>query len=101
MALVERVRLLQEELVALVNEQTGRTLFVLTVVTVLALPLTIVPGFFGMNVGGLPFRDHPHGFWMVVGRRRLGGRVRGLLRARPARPLTAPVMQFWDKLSNP
>ena len=65
-ALVERVRLLQEELVALVNEQTGRTLFVLTVVTVLALPLTIVPGFFGMNVGGLPFRDHPHGFWMVV-----------------------------------
>lgn len=65
-ALVERVRLLQEELVALVNEQTGRTLFVLTVVTVLALPLTIVPGFFGMNVGGLPFRDHPQGFWLVV-----------------------------------
>ena len=65
-ALVERVRLLQEELVALVNEQTGRTLFVLTVVTVLALPLTIVPGFFGMNVGGLPFSDHPQGFWMVV-----------------------------------
>jgi zinc transporter len=54
-ALVERVRLLQEELVNLVNEQTNRTLFILTVVTVLALPLTIIPGLLGMNVGGLPF----------------------------------------------
>jgi zinc transporter len=65
-ALVERVRLLQEELVALVNEQTGRTLFVLTVVTVLALPMTIIPGFFGMNVGGVPFSGHGGGFWLVV-----------------------------------
>ena len=51
-ALVERIRLLQEELVALINEQTSQTLFVLTVVTVLALPLTIIPGMFGMNVHG-------------------------------------------------
>jgi zinc transporter len=65
-ALVERVRLLQEELVALVNEQTSRTLFVLTVVTVLALPMTIIPGFFGMNVGGVPFSNHSRGFWLVV-----------------------------------
>src|SRR5437867_4035941 len=35
-ALVERVKQLQEELAALVNEQTNRTLFVLTLVTVLA-----------------------------------------------------------------
>jgi len=65
-ALVERIRLLQEELVALINEQTNQMLFVLTVVTVLALPLTIVPGLFGMNVGGVPFRDHSGGFWMVT-----------------------------------
>lgn len=66
-ALVERVRLLQEELIALVNEQTGRTLFVLTIVTVLALPMTIIPGLFGMNVGGVPFSHSPGGFWLVVG----------------------------------
>jgi zinc transporter len=66
-ALVERVRLLQEELVALVNEQTNRTLFVLTVVTVLALPLTIIPGLFGMNIGGVPLREHEGGFWIVLG----------------------------------
>jgi len=65
-ALVERVRLLQEELVALVNEQTNRTLFVLTIVTVLALPMTIIPGLFGMNVGGIPLSGHPAGFWVVI-----------------------------------
>jgi zinc transporter len=66
-ALVERVRLLQEELTAHLNEQTNRTLFVLTAVTVLTLPMVIIPGLFGMNVGGVPFKDHPGGFWAVVG----------------------------------
>jgi zinc transporter len=64
---VERVRLLQEELSAHLNEQTNRTLFVLTVATVLTLPMVIIPGLFGMNVGGVPFKDHPAGFWVVVG----------------------------------
>ena len=65
-ALVERVKLIQEELVALINEQTNRTLFVLTVVTVLALPINLVAGLFGMNVGGLPLAEHRHGFLIVV-----------------------------------
>jgi zinc transporter len=65
-ALVERIRLLQEELFALVNEETNRTLFVLTIVTVLALPLTIIPGLLGMNVGGVPMRENEAAFWLVV-----------------------------------
>jgi zinc transporter len=65
-ALVERIRLLQEELTALLNERTNQTLFILTVVTVLALPLMIIPGFFGMNVRGIPFDERPGGFWIVV-----------------------------------
>jgi len=65
-AAVERIRRLQEELVALINEQTNQTLFVLTVVTVLALPLTIIPGIFGMNVRGIPFSEHDAGFWLVL-----------------------------------
>ena len=65
-ALVERVKLIQEEQVALVNEQTGRTLFVLTVVTVLALPVNMIAGLFGMNVGGIPLAEHRHGFALVV-----------------------------------
>jgi zinc transporter len=65
-ALVERVKLLQEELGALINEQTNRILFVLTVVTVLALPFNIVASLFGMNVGGIPLAQHGHGFAVIV-----------------------------------
>src|SRR6266403_1357093 len=65
-ALVERVKQLQEELAAVVNEQTNRTLFVLTLVTVLALPINLVAGLFGMNVGGIPLAQHPYGFFLVV-----------------------------------
>ena len=64
--LVERIKLLQEEIAALVNEDTSRTLFILTVVTVLALPINLIAGLFGMNVGGIPFAGHPHGFFLVV-----------------------------------
>jgi zinc transporter len=63
---VERVKILQEELAALLTERTNRTLFILTVVTVLALPFNVIGGLFGMNVGGIPFADHPGGFWVVV-----------------------------------
>ena len=66
-ALVERVELLQQELAAQVNEQTNRTLFVLTAVTVLALPINMVAGLFGMNVGGIPFAGRAHGFFFIAG----------------------------------
>jgi zinc transporter len=66
-ALTERLKLLQEELTATVEEQTNRTLFILTLVTVLALPVNVVAGLLGMNVGGIPFQQHIHGFAVVVG----------------------------------
>jgi zinc transporter len=65
-ALGERVKILQEELAALIGERSNRTLFVLTVVTVLALPFNVIGGLFGMNVGGIPFADSPAGFWLIV-----------------------------------
>jgi zinc transporter len=65
-ALQERIKLLQEEIADNVNEDNNRSLFVLTVVTVLALPINIVAGLFGMNVGGIPLAGHKHGFWVVV-----------------------------------
>ncbi len=65
-ALVERVKLLQEEMGATVNEQTNKTLFVLTMVTVLALPINLISGMFGMNVGGIPLAGSPHGFLVII-----------------------------------
>jgi zinc transporter len=65
-ALQERIKLLQEELAAHVNEQNNQSLYVLTIVTVLALPINIVAGLLGMNVGGIPLAQHEDGFWIVV-----------------------------------
>jgi zinc transporter len=65
-ALQERIKLVQEEMAAQVSEQTNRSLFTLTMVTVLALPINITTGFFGMNVGGVPFAQSSQGFLTVV-----------------------------------
>jgi zinc transporter len=65
--LIERIKLLQEEVIARLEEQNNRTLFTLTLVTVLALPINIVAGLFGMNVGGVPLAENHHGFWVMVG----------------------------------
>ena len=54
------------ELSAFVNERSGRVLFVLTLVTVLALPINLVAGLLGMNVGGIPFAESASGFAIIV-----------------------------------
>jgi len=64
--LQERIKLLQEEIAALVGEQTNKSVFTLTVVTVLALPINLVAGLLGMNVGGIPLAQSEHGFLQVV-----------------------------------
>lgn len=65
-ALQERIKLVQEEIAAQVSEQTNRSLFTLTMVTVLALPINITTGFFGMNVGGIPLAESRFGFITLV-----------------------------------
>ena len=65
-ALQERIKLLQEEMAAQVGEQTNRSVFTLTVVTVLALPINIIAGLLGMNVGGIPLAENAHGFFIIA-----------------------------------
>jgi len=65
-ALQERIKLLQEEMAAQVGEQTNRSVFTLTVVTVLALPINIIAGLLGMNVGGIPLAEDAHGFLIIA-----------------------------------
>jgi zinc transporter len=62
----ERARLLQEEIAGRVGEATGRTLLLLSVVTTVLLPLTLIASLFGMNVE-LPWAHHPHAFWWILG----------------------------------
>ncbi|TIS59850.1 transporter [Mesorhizobium sp.] len=60
-----RARLLQDELMAKLTTQSNQLLYVLSVMTAVLLPMTIISGLFGMNVGGLPLVNTPMGFWAV------------------------------------
>lgn len=61
-----RARLLQDELMAKLSAELNRLLYVLSVMTAVLLPMTIISGLFGMNVGGLPLLENPGGFWLVA-----------------------------------
>ncbi|QCP49874.1 magnesium transporter [Trinickia violacea] len=65
-ALEERIRLLQEEIASRVGEHTNRSILILTSATVIALPITLISGLLGMNIGGLPFKEYGGGFWVVL-----------------------------------
>ncbi len=40
------------------NDRLNRSIYLLTIISVIFLPLNLVVGFFGMNTGGLPFQHH-------------------------------------------
>jgi Mg2+ and Co2+ transporter CorA len=66
-ALEDRAHALQDELTARQNEEANRRLYVLAVVTSVLAPTTLVTGFFGMNTGGMPWTQLPHGTWLASG----------------------------------
>jgi zinc transporter len=82
-AVQERTKLLQEELAAHVAEETNHNLVVLSIVTALFLPITLITGIFGMNVAGLPGLQNPHAFvWIALGMMVVAGATLALLRWR-------------------
>ncbi len=58
----ERVMLILETEQRRLNEQTGRTMYLLTLVTGFFLPVSFITGLLGINVGGVPGADNPEGF---------------------------------------
>ncbi|MFL6578499.1 MAG: CorA family divalent cation transporter [Povalibacter sp.] len=62
----ERAKLLQEELAARLAETTSRNLYVLSILTAVLLPMTLVTGIFGMNVAGMPGLHDAAAFWRVM-----------------------------------
>ena len=62
----ERAKLLQEELAARNAEETNRNLFILSIVTTIFLPITLITGIFGLNVAGLPGLEDALAFWWVM-----------------------------------
>lgn len=62
-----RARLLQDEIMARLSERSNNLLTIISVMTAVMLPATIVTGLFGMNTQGLPFAASPNGFWFASG----------------------------------
>lgn len=62
----ERARLLQEQISNRLMENTNRNLYTLSIVTTIFLPITLISGIFGMNLGGLPWLQDPFGFWYGI-----------------------------------
>ena len=58
--------LVHEQILDTRAEQMNNTMLLLTAVTVILLPLTVISGILGMNVAGIPFADSPHAFWVVL-----------------------------------
>ena len=64
-AMRSRAAVLQDEVAAQLSERSNRALYLLSVVTVLFVPLGFVAGLLGMNVQGIPGSSEPLGFWLV------------------------------------
>lgn len=66
-AVQDRSHALQDELNARQNEETNRRLYLLSVVTVILAPTTLITGFFGMNTGGMIWTQVPLGTALATG----------------------------------
>ena len=63
----DRARLLQDEMAAKTNAAINDNLRIISVLTALLMPPTLISGIFGMNVKDLPFLETQSGFWFVLG----------------------------------
>lgn len=63
----DRAAITQEELTTRLSEQMNRTMYMLSIVTAVFLPLGLLTGLLGINVGGMPGVEDPRAFWVVCG----------------------------------
>lgn len=57
----QQLRLIREELDLETSQRVNQNVYLLSVLTALMAPATLVTGFFGMNTGGMPMTAAPHG----------------------------------------
>lgn len=62
----ERAQVIQEEIGLYYNRRLTRSTFVITLAASVLVPLNLVAGLFGMNVGGIPGKDSPYAFWVIA-----------------------------------
>ncbi len=64
-AMRDRLTVVTDELGNLLSDRVNRNLYVLSVISVIFLPLGFLTGLLGINVGGMPGADSPAAFWIV------------------------------------
>ncbi|MEO0613185.1 MAG: zinc transporter ZntB [Pseudomonadota bacterium] len=62
----ESALVLQDDLNNRAAQETNKTMYMLSIVAAIFLPLGFLTGLLGINVGGMPGVDTPTAFWVVV-----------------------------------
>lgn len=65
-AIRDRAAVTQDELNNRLSERMNRTMYVLSLVAAIFLPLGLMTGLLGINVGGIPWAEDPMGFAAVT-----------------------------------
>ncbi|MCY1151885.1 MAG: zinc transporter ZntB [Sphaerochaetaceae bacterium] len=61
----ERIAVTQDELDSQISSKMNKTMYLLSIVTVIFLPLSLITGLLGINVDGIPKAHHPLAFLFV------------------------------------
>lgn len=62
----DTIEALEDTNTALLSHKTNEIMKVLTVFSVIVMPLAILSQIFGMNTSSLPLQDDPRGFWIIT-----------------------------------
>ncbi|MEM7729627.1 MAG: zinc transporter ZntB [Pseudomonadota bacterium] len=65
-AIRERCAVVKDQLTDIRAEEMNRNMMVLSVVAAIFLPLGLISGMMGINVGGMPWVESENGFWYVT-----------------------------------
>ena len=65
-AVRERCAIVKDQLTDLRAEQMNKNMMILSVVAAIFLPLGLLSGMMGINVGGMPWVEDANGFWYVT-----------------------------------
>jgi zinc transporter len=61
----ERSLVIKDDIANQMAESTNRTLYVLSIISAIFLPLGFLTGLFGINIGGMPGVENQYAFWIA------------------------------------
>ena len=65
-ALKETVDTLAETSQSLASHRLNQITKMISIMSAIVIPATLTAFIFAVDVPGIPFQDHPHGFWIVA-----------------------------------